>query len=204
MVTEAATTRCEREQPNIFGGGRLHQDSETSERQLINRARAGDAGAFGQLVRTHAPVAKRMAVLWGAGVEADDVVQESFVKAHAALARFREEGNFRAWLLSIVHNETRNARRSRGRRAVRDEHAGFPVAELRFDPEAETLSAARREELLARVRALPPQLREVVASRYLLELSEAETVAVLAIPAGTVKSRLHRALAILREEVSHD
>ena len=54
-----------------------------------------------------------MAVLWGAGAEADDVVQEAFVKAYAALARFREEGNFRAWLLSIVHNETRNALRSR-------------------------------------------------------------------------------------------
>ena len=184
--------------------GALHQDSETSEAQLIDRARAGDAGAFGQLVRTHAPIAKRMAVLWGAGAEADDVVQEAFVKAYAALGRFREEGNFRAWLLSIVHNETRNALRGRGRRAARDELAGFPAAELRVDPEVETLSSARREELLARVRALPPQLREVVASRYLLELSEAETAAVLAIPAGTVKSRLHRALSILREEVSHD
>ena len=184
--------------------GALHQDSETSEAQLIDRARAGDAGAFGQLVRTHAPIAKRMAVLWGAGAEADDVVQEAFVKAYAALARFREEGNFRAWLLSIVHNETRNALRSRGRRAARDELAGFPAAELRFDPEVGDVVFGSTGGVARRVRALPPQLREVVASRYLLELSEAETAAVLVIPAGTVKSRLHRALSILREEVRHD
>jgi RNA polymerase sigma-70 factor (ECF subfamily) len=60
----------------------------------------------------------------------------------------------------------------------------------------------RRGELLAGVRALPVELREVVACRYLLELSEAETAAALGIPAGTVKSRLHRALTLLRKEVA--
>jgi RNA polymerase sigma-70 factor (ECF subfamily) len=166
--------------------------------------RAGDRTAFGHLVRRHAPVAKRMAVLWGAGADADDVVQDAFVKAYAALPRFRADGEFRGWLLTIVRNETRNLFRSRGRRAAREELARLPEADLAFagDPEAVAMSAVRRGELLAGVRRLPVELREVVACRYLLELSEAETAAALGIPAGTVKSRLHRALAGLRKEVA--
>ena len=166
--------------------------------------RAGDRTAFGHLVRRHAPVAKRMAVLWGAGPDADDVVQDAFVKAYAALPRFRADGEFRGWLLTIVRNETRNLFRSRGRRAAREELAQLPQADLAFadDPEAAALGAVRRDEVLAGVRRLPVELREVVACRYLLELTEAETAAALDIPAGTVKSRLRRALTLLRKEVA--
>jgi RNA polymerase sigma factor (sigma-70 family) len=170
----------------------------------VAEVRAGDRTAFGHLVRRHAPVAKRMAVLWGAGADADDVVQEAFVKAYAALPRFRANGEFRGWLLTIVRNETRNLFRSRGRRAAREELASLPETDLAYadDPEAAALGAVRRDALLAGVRRLPVELREVVACRYLLELSEAETAGALGIPAGTVKSRLHRALTMLREEVA--
>jgi RNA polymerase sigma-70 factor (ECF subfamily) len=70
-----------------------------------------------------------------------------------------------------------------------------------FDPEEEALTTDRRQRLLGSVRRLPTDLREVVACRYLLELSEAETAVALQLPHGTVKSRLHRALASLRREV---
>jgi RNA polymerase sigma factor (sigma-70 family) len=108
-------------------------------------------------------------------------------------------------LLSIVHNETRNLHRARGRRAARESLAG-PSAELWIlDPEEEALSTDRRDRLLASVRRLPIELRDVVSCRYLLELSEAETAVALKLPPGTVKSRLHRALASLRQtEVSHE
>lgn len=140
----------------------------------------------------------------GAGADADDVVQDAFVKAYAALPRFRADGEFRGWLLTIVRNETRNLFRSRGRRAAREERARLPDADLVLDPEAEALDLVRRERLLARVRALPVTLREVVACRYLLELTEAETATALGIPAGTVKSRLHRAMSVLRKEAGDD
>ena len=174
--------------------------SETPDVDLVAEAQAGDASAFGHLVRRHAPIAKRMAVLWGAGTDADDVVQEAFVKAYAALPRFRGDA-FRAWLLSIVHNETRNLHRSRGRRLARESMASLPEDFLAFDPEEEAMSADRRQRLLSDVRSLPMALREVVSCRYLLELSEAETALTLGLPAGTVKSRLHRALESLRREV---
>jgi RNA polymerase sigma-70 factor, ECF subfamily len=176
--------------------------SDTTDDQLVSQARSGDPVAFGQLVRRHAPIARRMAVLWGAGADADDVVQDAFVKAYAGLPGFRLGGEFRAWLLAIVRNETRNLFRSRGRRFAREELALVANAELVVDTEAAALTSARHAQLLRGVRGLGRELREVVTCRYLLELSEAETAAALRIPAGTVKSRLHRALTALREEVA--
>jgi RNA polymerase sigma-70 factor, ECF subfamily len=97
--------------------------SATTDSQLVTEARAGDPRAFGQLVRRHAPIARRMAVLWGAGADADDVVQDAFVRAYAGLAGFRVDGHFRPWLLAIIRNETRNLfrSRSRSRRSAREE-----------------------------------------------------------------------------------
>ena len=81
--------------------------------------RGGDRDAYAELVRRHAPVAIRTAALLGAGGDAEDVVQEAFVKAYAALDRFRPGAPFRPWLLRIVANETRNLHRgpAGGRRA---------------------------------------------------------------------------------------
>jgi RNA polymerase sigma factor (sigma-70 family) len=178
--------------------------SEISDADLVAKTVAGDASAFAHLVHRHAPIAKRMARLWGAGADADDVVQDAFVKAHAALTRFRSNGGFRPWLLSIVHNETRNLHRGRGRREARESLAALPDDLTNSDPEEEAIIVDRRRRLLATIRGLPVELREVVACRYLLELTEAETALTLKLPAGTVKSRLHRALSMLRTEVSDD
>jgi RNA polymerase sigma-70 factor (ECF subfamily) len=165
--------------------------------------RAGDPTAYAALVMAHGPIAKRVAVLAGAGSEADDVVQEAFVKAYRALGSFRSGSAFRPWLLRIVVNETHNLRRAVGRRLERERRAGwFDAAALDVpDPADEAVLADRRRALLEAVGALPPDLADVVTCRYLLELSEAETAAALEVPRGTVKSRLHRALWSLREVV---
>lgn len=147
-------------------------------------------------------MAKRMAVLWGAADEAEDIVQEAFVRAYTALPRFRAGEEFRPWLLTIVRNLTHNSRRARGRRAAREAAAAsWPPAET-ADVADQAVDAVRRDRLLGAVRRLPTDLREVVVCRYLLELSETETAATLELRPGTVKSRLHRALGRLREEVS--
>ena len=180
---------------------------ETTDPSLVAATLGGDLAAYSQLVRRHAPMAKRMAVLWGAADDADDVVQEAFVRAYASLPRFREGEEFRPWLLTIVRNLTRNALRTRGRRAAREAvaAAAWPVSDtVATDPGEVAIDAVRRDRLLARVRQLPTGLREVVTCRYLLELTEAETAATLGLPAGTVKSRLHRALGRLRAEVADE
>jgi RNA polymerase sigma factor (sigma-70 family) len=178
---------------------------ETPDTSLVATALGGDLAAYGHLVRRHAPLAKRLAVVWGAGDDAEDVVQEAFVRAWSALPRFRPGEEFRPWLLAIVRNLTRNSLRARGRRAARETFAAtaWPVIDV-ADAEQEAIDAVRRDQLLAGVRRLPEGLREVVACRYLLELSEAETAAALGLPTGTVKSRLHRALGRLRTEVGDD
>ena len=148
-------------------------------------------------------MAIRTAALLGAGGEAEDVVQEAFVKAYAALDRFREGAPFRPWLLRIVANETRNLHRASGRRAERERRAWAQSERLllaRPDDPAEALLSAERQSALVRGLArLSSEHRQVLTCRYVLDFDEAETAAVLGWPRGTVKSRLHRALVKLRE-----
>jgi RNA polymerase sigma-70 factor (ECF subfamily) len=184
------------------------------EQDLIQRASNGDVAAFEELVRMHRAIALRVAILVvGDPSDAEDVTQEAFVKAYHALDRFRQDSPFRPWLLRIVRNEALNQRRRRGRQ----DRLGLRLAGDRLSgdaapsPEAVVVSGADRELVLAAVNGLPERFRQVVALRYLLGLSEAETAETLRIPAGTVKSRTARALARLEralsgviEEVDHE
>jgi RNA polymerase sigma-70 factor (ECF subfamily) len=179
-------------------------EGEDEDAELVGRARAGDVDAYAALVRRHQRVAVRVAqVVSGLGDEAEDIAQDAFVKGHRRLDRFREGAPFRPWLLAIVANEARNRRRGRGRRrhyelALADDRA---LAAAPAAPEASAVADDRRRRVLAAVLALPERQRDVVGCRYLLELSEAETAAVLGLAPGTVKSHLSRGLDRLRREL---
>lgn len=171
------------------------------EDELVERARRGDSDAYRSLMESYQGIAFRLAYLVaGNAADAEDAVADGLAKAWLALPRFRRGAPFRPWLLEIVANEARNRRRSAGRRA---RLALRTAAQLRPgdaapSPEAALLDAETRAGLLAAVNALRDEEREVVACRYFLELSEAETAAALGIRPGTVKSRLSRALGRLR------
>ncbi|WP_433533015.1 RNA polymerase sigma factor [Micromonospora sp. CA-263727] len=181
------------------------------DEEFVTRAQAGDREAYELLVTRHTASAYRTAVLLGAGSDAEDVIQEAFVKAYRKLSRYRGDSSFRSWLLAIVANETRNLHRSRDRRH------GLVLRAARVDPTAEiaedgavgaVLAGERRTALVRALRLLPAKDREVLVCRYFLDLTEDETVTMLGWPRGTVKSRTSRALAKLRallavEEVSH-
>ena len=152
-------------------------------------------------MRRHAQIAFRTAYLvTGSAADAEEAAQDAFVKAHAALGRFRPEAPFRPWLLKIVANEAKNRRRSAGRRgtlalrAARESPSGDAVP----SPERALLAAEERAALLGVLESLDERDRLVIGCRYLLELSEAETAAALGCRPGTVKSRLSRALERLR------
>ena len=177
------------------------------ERELVLRAQRGDDGAFAELVRPHQEIAFRIAYLiTGSTTDAEDAVQDGALKAWRALGRFRVGEPWRPWLLSIVANEARNRRRSAGRRAqlalrasrehVSGDAAPFPGSST---PEAAALAEDERRRLLAALDSLPEEARDVLACRYLLELSEEETASALGLRRGTVKSRTSRALDRLRE-----
>lgn len=172
----------------------------------ILAVRAGDADAFAHLVRRYTAVAHRTAWLLGAGSEADDVVQDAFVRAYRGLGGFRVDQPFQPWLLRIVANQTRNRYRGERRRLQREATWPEPVPEPppRIDPAATVAEQDQERHLLGAVAALPQAQRDVVTCRYLLELDEAETAAVLRLPRGTVKSRLSRALVALRGLVDEE
>ena len=170
---------------------------------LVARARTGDVDAYTALVERHQHLAVRVAqVVSGLSADAEDIAQEALVKGFERLDRCREGAPFRPWLLAIVANEARNRRRARGRRA----HWELALAADRsFEATAEAPDAVAdddRRRLLDAVRSLPDRQRDVVACRYLLELSEAETATVLGISGGSVKSHLSRGLDRLRRELA--
>jgi len=180
---------------------RSAEAGESDEARLVVAARAGDGRAYAQLLERHQAVAFRAAYLVaGSRADAEDATQEACVKAWLALGRFRTTDPFRPWLVRIAINEARNRRRASGRReglALRVA-AGSSEPPLATSAEAEALGGEEREQLLAAVTALGEADQLVIAARYFLGLSEAETAAVLRLRRGTVKSRLSRALERLR------
>jgi RNA polymerase sigma-70 factor (ECF subfamily) len=173
---------------------------------LVERARRGDAIAFGELVARYQDLAFRVAyTVIGDVAEAEDAAQEAFIKAYYALSRFRVGAPFRPWLLQIVANQARNQRRAGGRRgalAVRATAEGRPSEDAAPSPEAGALVEERRQALLRAVDGLREEDRLVVAYRYFFDLSEADMAGALGCARGTVKSRLSRALGRLRQALT--
>ena len=138
-------------------------DRPLADDELIARAKHGDTDAYGTLVKEHQTIAFRTAYLVaGSAGDAEDAVQDAFVKAYRALGRFRAGAPFRPWLLAIVANEARNRRRSAGRRerlALRAAEDPLSGARSR-PPEAALLESEQRREPLAAV----DDLRETTVS----------------------------------------
>jgi RNA polymerase sigma factor (sigma-70 family) len=173
---------------------------EATDEDLVERARRGHTRAYDELVRRYTDVAFRTAyVVTGSTADAEEAAQDAFVKAHRALSVFRAGAPFRPWLLRIVGNEARNRRRTAGRRAALELRAAAGAEPGTASPEALAEAAEDRRALVRALELLPDQQRLVVTCRYLLQLSVEETSAALDVPAGTVKSRLARALERLRE-----
>lgn len=172
---------------------------------LIARARTGDVAAYEELVRRYQDVARRTAHLVSPEADADDAVQDAFIKAYAALPRFRLGSPFRPWVLRIVANEARNRRRSAGRReglairAAATDHGPSGGLSVVPGPEAAVIADEARRELLAAVATLRDEDREILGARFFLDLGEAEAAEALGIARGTVKSRTSRALGRLRD-----
>jgi RNA polymerase sigma-70 factor, ECF subfamily len=168
---------------------------------LVERARDGDASAFGELVTRYRGVATRVARVVAPGADLEDAVQEAFVKAWFALPRFRAGAPFRPWVCRIVANEAKNRARSARRRDALALRAAAVAVGTTASPEATLLDRDEAETLVRAMNRLKPEDRLVLAYRWLFEMSEAEMADALGVAAGTVKSRLSRAMTRLRSQL---
>lgn len=171
---------------------------------LVERARAGERAAFDQLVsRYQRRLMRLLTRLLNDPAEAEDVVQETFIKAYRALRHFRGDAAFYTWLYRIAINTAKNALLNRKRH----------VASQRVEPSLSRPEGSNEDERLrdintpesmlaskqiaqtvnAAMDALPIDLRTAIALREIEGLSYEEIAQIMACPIGTVRSRIFRA-----------
>lgn len=174
---------------------------EASKEGLGERARAGDADAFGDLVGHHRPAALRVAtVVLGTAEGADDVVQQATERAWRGLASYQSDRPFAPWFFRIVANCARNDRRSRGRRArlaVRATETGATATSA----EDAVIADEDRRRVVEAMNRLSSGDRLVIALRHFEGMTEIDMAESLHCRIGTVKSRLSRAMVRLRAEL---
>jgi RNA polymerase sigma-70 factor (ECF subfamily) len=166
------------------------------EPEVVRRARAGDLGAFEELVRAHQADVYRLALhLVRDRPTAEDVTQEAFLLAFRSLPRFRGQAKFSTWLYRIARNCAVDAIRRRDRRRRLERAAA---------EEAPVPDASLRAALGQAIDGLPPDLREAFVVIEVFGLSYAEAAKVLGVLAGTLKSRMHRTRRLLMEALDEE
>jgi len=160
---------------------------------LVRRVLGGDSGAADRLVREHYPrVLRFLRHLTGSVTDAEDLAQQTFVKAKEALPRFRGECSLSTWLHRIAYYEFTHLRRDR-------RETPGPL------PDGGWCDAGRSDDavvLAAAIAGLPYELRAAFVLREVQQLSVREAAQVLGVPEGTVKSRNHAARERLRESLA--
>jgi RNA polymerase sigma-70 factor (ECF subfamily) len=164
---------------------------------LLRKCREGDQAAWRDLVTEHGRKVFNLAYRFTGRVdEAEDVTQEIFVKVYRSLDRFRPaEGSFPAWLMTVArhHAIDRYRRRRDEPLPVGGNPAALEAVAATDDGPLQSLEREERKSFVHRgLRSLPPALREPLLLCDLEGLSHEEAAAALAVPVGTVKSRLNR------------
>jgi RNA polymerase sigma-70 factor (ECF subfamily) len=168
--------------------------NSSDERSLVLAAQGGDQGAFGELVRLHQKRAYAVArAIVTVHEDAEDAVQEAFVRVYQALDRFNVDQAFGAWLNRIVANAALDIARRRKVRSTDELHETF--ADTFHDPgESEEL----RRRLASALQQLPERMRSVLVLHDVQGFAHAEIGDMLGIPEGTARSDLHHARQRLR------
>lgn len=177
---------------------------DRGEAELVHRLRRGDEDAMEQLIDTFGDKLLRTARgLLGDHQWAEDVVQETFVAAFQGIRRFRGQSTLYTWLYAIVVNKCRMHLRKKHPILLEEpphpEHTHDDVGQI-------VVGNEDRQRFMEALAALPYVYREALVLHYYVDMSVADIAHVLQCPAGTVKSRLHRArrmMATMLAEVKH-
>jgi RNA polymerase sigma-70 factor (ECF subfamily) len=186
---------------------------ETHEQQLTDRLAADLDEGFTELVRVHVGVVHSfLHRVSGSASDAEDLGQETFLRAYAALEGYppkrRRELRIKPWLMTIAANVWRNHLRGRARRpvlaAVHVEEACLPLADGPPGPEDRALLGEDRARLTAALTAVPELYRVPVVLRHIAGLSYQEVAEAQQRPVGTIKAQVSRGLKMLRAELDRD
>ncbi|MBL8319529.1 MAG: RNA polymerase sigma factor [Burkholderiaceae bacterium] len=187
----------------------------TTDSELAARAAAGDDTAFETIMRRHNRLLFRTArSVLRSDPEAEEVLQEAYLRAWRSLGTFRADAKLSTWLARIVINEALGRLRRRGAQVIHLESAMEPdetPAHERIEdddpnrqPEPMAMRAEVRRLIEVRIDRMPEAFRSVFMLRAVEELSVEEVAAMLQIPDATVRTRFFRARSLLREGLSRD
>src|SRR5262245_16107993 len=176
--------------------------------------RTDDSAEFEALMRKHNRMLFRTArAILHDDAEAEDVLQEAYIKAYGAMGSFRGEAKVSTWLARIVANEALQRLRKQNRRAAIvplrssddvEEISEIPEGSMSKTPEQSTARAEMRKLLEKRIDALPDAYRPVFMLRAVEEMSVDEIAEVLHVPPATVRTRFFRARSLLRESLASE
>ena len=173
--------------------------------QLVSRAKQGDRPAFGELVTRHERAMLAIARAYFASeADAEDAVQEAFVKAYRSLAQLTADAQFAAWLARITVNTCLDTLRARTDKVSLADFATTArfrsrVGQLQLTPATLASRGEEAEMLKAAIGRLPEALRVVLMLRYVEDMSYEQIGTYLGVPASTVRGRLYTAKQALKE-----
>ena len=189
-----------------------HEDDSAGDDLAVTRFLAGDVTGFEVIVRRYSGMVFGLAARLVGPFDAEDVVQETFLRAYRSLESFRGESSLKTWLYAIALNRVRVRRGTLARlRGLFGSAGSGPnpdyslldnAADPERTPEENALLADQRRRLRKAVLDLPEEFRMAVVLRDLEGLSYEEVASVLTVPVGTVRSRLARGRALLKEALS--
>ncbi|MCW8133742.1 MAG: sigma-70 family RNA polymerase sigma factor [Planctomycetota bacterium] len=174
-----------------------------TDAELVRQTLQGDRDAFGRLVERHRRTVYALALQRGfQPAEAEDVAQEVFIKAFTGLRSLKDPALFERWLYGIGGHVMADAARARKRRGIEqpglDERSDAAVRAAPPQDRAALRLGEETEEVVRALRSLNEDQRLVVTLRYMHGLSPKQIAERLGEPRGTVRSRLHHALAFLQ------
>lgn len=175
------------------------EKSTTWESHLVQRAAAGESVAFGILVDMHRPAIYALAMrMLRNSDDANDAVQETFVKAFKAMSDFQSDRPIRPWLSRICANCCVDLVRGRRKDVANIESVEHALSDDSQNLEDQAISAFRNETVNAAVADLPAKYREIIMMRHYRHMDVTEIAEALNKPEGTIKSWLFRARVLLR------
>ena len=170
-----------------------------SDNEVVRRVVGGDTALFEILMRRYNQrVYRAVRAVLRTDDEAEDVMQQAYLNAFANLRQFAERAQFSTWLIRIAVNEALARTKKRGRETG-DELIFENVESIERNPEQQALTSQMREVVEVELEALPAIYRTILVLRDVEGLSTAETASCLDVSEDVVKTRLHRARAMVRD-----